>query len=62
MKAVVDQELCTGCGVCVDICPAVFEVVGPTARAKTDEVAADDEDDCREAAESCPVEAIVIGE
>ncbi|GAH99283.1 unnamed protein product, partial [marine sediment metagenome] len=26
MKAVVDKDLCTGCGLCEDTCPEVFEV------------------------------------
>jgi len=26
MKAAVDKDLCTGCGLCEDTCPEVFEV------------------------------------
>jgi ferredoxin len=26
MKAVVDKDLCTGCGLCEDTCPEVFEM------------------------------------
>ena len=26
MKAVVDKDLCTGCGLCADSCPDVFEM------------------------------------
>ncbi len=62
MKAVVDQEICTGCGLCPDTCPEVFEMEGDVARAKVDVVPAEVEDTCREAAESCPVEAISIEE
>lgn len=60
MKAHVDPEMCTGCGLCPDICPAVFEMDGQVARAKIDPVPAEEEDSCREAADSCPVEAIFI--
>ncbi len=62
MKAKVDQELCTGCGLCPDICPQVFEMDGDTAAVKADPVPPDAEDDAREAAESCPVEAISLEE
>ncbi len=54
--------MCTGCGLCPDICPAVFEMDGNVARASADPVPADAEDTCRDAAESCPVEAIEIEE
>ena len=27
MKAIVDPDICTGCGECADICPEVFEMV-----------------------------------
>lgn len=62
MKAKVDLDLCTGCGLCPDICPQVFELDGDGARVIVDPVPSDAEDACREAAESCPVEAIAIEE
>ena len=62
MKAVVDKELCLGCGLCPDICPEVFEMEGDKAVAKVDKVPAGAEDACRDAAEQCPAEAIKIEE
>lgn len=62
MKAVVDQETCTGCGLCPDICPEVFELNDDIASVTVDTVPPEAEDTCREAAESCPVEAISIEE
>ncbi len=62
MKAKVDPDMCTGCGLCPDICPAVFEMDGDVAKVTVDPVPADAEEICRDAAESCPVEAINIEE
>jgi len=62
MKAVVDPDLCTACELCVDICSDVFEMSDDVAVVKVDTVPADLEDDVREAAESCPAEAISIEE
>mgnify|MGYP003343646520 CR=1 FL=1 len=62
MNAIVDPDMCTGCGLCPDICPAVFVMDGDVAKAKTDTVPSDVEDACRDAAESCPVDAISIKE
>ncbi len=62
MKVKVDPDMCTGCGLCPDICPAVFEMDGDVAKAKVDSVPSDEEESCREAAEGCPVEAISIEE
>lgn len=60
MKARVDKEVCTGCNLCVDTCPDVFEMQGDVAGVKVDIVPPDAEDSCREAAQNCPVECITI--
>ncbi len=60
MKAIVDPDVCTGCGLCVDICPEVFELSGDVAISIVDEVPQDCIETCQESAESCPVEAISI--
>ena len=62
MKAKVDESLCCGCGPCEDICPEVFEIVDGIAKVKMKVVPAASEPKCREAAESCPTEAISIEE
>ncbi len=58
MRAVVDQDLCTGCELCTEICPGVFKMDGDLAVAYVDPVPAALETNCREAADSCPVAAI----
>jgi len=60
MKAIVDQDTCTGCGLCTDICPEEFELSGNVAVVKTDPVPPEIQDSCEEAKESCPVEAISL--
>lgn len=62
MKATVDKELCTGCGVCTDTCPEVFALDDDTARVIVNEVPEGAKDSCKEAAESCPVDAITLQE
>ena len=61
MKVSVNDE-CTGCGLCVDTCPEVFEMEDDIATVTVDEVPAGSIDTCKEAAEDCPVEAISIEE
>lgn len=58
MKVKVDQETCTGCELCVQACPDVFEMASETAQAKVDTVPGDSEDCARQAIEECPVDAI----
>lgn len=62
MKAKVDADACTGCELCVDTCPDVFEMKDGVAVAKVPAVPAGAEDSCRDAASNCPVEAIKIEE
>lgn len=58
MTAKVDEGTCIGCGVCVDNCPQVFELVDGVAKVIATPVPADAEDACLEAEKGCPVEAI----
>ena len=61
MKATVDQELCIGCGLCPSIAPSVFEMQDDgKAHETVEEVPDGNEDDSREAADSCPTNAIII--
>jgi len=62
MKVRVDEELCVGDGTCVDVCPEIFEMSGDVAVTKMEEVPETIQDSCKEAADSCPVEAIIIEE
>jgi len=60
MKAVVDENTCVGCELCVAACPEVFVMDGGLAKVKVDEVPAEAEDACRDAAQGCPEDAISI--
>ena len=62
MKAVVNPEDCTGCGLCTETCPEVFELTDDVASVIGDEVPEDAIDTCKQAAEECPLEAISIEE
>ena len=62
MKAKVDDTLCSGCGVCIDICPEVFDMNddGDLVIVTVETVPVDAEDNCRDAADQCPCEAIEV--
>ena len=62
MKAKVDEELCTGCGPCEEICPEVFKIEEDVSIVKTDPVPPEAEESCREAADQCPTDAISVEE
>lgn len=62
MKTKIDVNLCTGCGLCVDICPEVFAMDDSVAKVIVEEVPEKVFNTCREAADNCPVEAILIEE
>ncbi len=60
MRAKVDADSCTGCELCVQTCPEIYDMKGDVAVAKDMVVPSQLEDACRQAAEECPVEAISI--
>ncbi|HEY5303963.1 MAG TPA: ferredoxin [Acidimicrobiales bacterium] len=75
MKVWIDQDLCTGDGLCEEICPSVFTLLDdglayvkqdgvalstPGGSAAVAAVAPDLEDAVVEAAEECPGECIFI--
>ncbi len=62
MKVSVDKDACTGCGLCADTCPEVFEIDDSLAKVKAAEVPASALKTCREAADNCPVECIALEE
>lgn len=62
MDVIVDKDVCIGCGICADKCPAIFALVNSLAVVKTAPKTAEDEKCCREAADDCPVDAIAIRE
>jgi len=54
---VVDQDTCTGCGLCPDIAPDTF-ALNDDGVAEVIDPQGDDEDTIQEAIDSCPVAAI----
>lgn len=61
MKVKVDHDLCTGDGVCAEICPEVFKMNDDDlAVVIVDVVPTELESDCEEAAETCPEQCIHI--
>lgn len=54
------EDTCTACGLCVDTCPEVFEMASDKAEVVVDEVPSEHEDAVQQAADECPVEAIIV--
>ncbi|MEO0108649.1 MAG: ferredoxin [candidate division WOR-3 bacterium] len=60
LRITIDNELCTGCELCVSSCPDLFEMSEDVAKVKV-ELVPDAAMDCaRQAAEDCPATAIKI--
>ena len=55
----ITTDECSGCGICVDTCPAgVLDIVGSTAAVVNEDSCLE----CGECAEECPMGAIEIDE
>ncbi|MDD6711557.1 ferredoxin [Sharpea azabuensis] len=56
------NENCIGCGACTAVCPDVFDLndEGKAENIMGEDIPEDLMDACKEAAESCPVEAIEL--
>jgi len=54
------EDTCTACGLCVDTCPEVFQMGEEMAEVIVDEVPAEFEDAAQQAADECPVSAIIV--
>jgi len=56
-KAIIDESLCTGCGICIDVCPhQALEIVDGYAKL----IKPDACDGTGECADSCPMQAITL--
>ena len=61
MKVSVDKELCTGCGLCADSVPDVFELSDDDiAVVKMETIPDALIEQVKSAAEDCPAEAIIL--
>lgn len=54
------EDTCTACGLCVDTSPEVFEMGDDIAQVMAEEVPAEHEEAVQQAADECPVEAIIV--
>ncbi|MGL4990851.1 MAG: ferredoxin [Sarcina sp.] len=61
MKAIVDRNTCVGCGLCADLCPAVFSMDDEGVSVPiSEDIPSDYLSDAEQAMEQCPVAAITI--
>ena len=54
------EDTCTACGLCVSTCPEVFQMGTDMAQVIVKDVPAEFEDTAQQAADECPVEAIIV--
>lgn len=57
-KIKVDKKKCLGCGVCISLCPEVFELEDGKSKVKEKVDLKKHKDSIKEAIQICPVQAI----
>ncbi len=62
MKAEVDANTCIGCGLCEATCPEVFRLNNDISQVIVDTVSVEARENCRQAADICPVQDISLKE
>lgn len=63
MKAIVDQDTCISCGLCVSVCPEVYSFNEDEKSVAIDgDIPKECEESAKEGRDSCPVDAIDIKE
>lgn len=56
-KAVVNEDLCVGCGACESLCPSMFKIEDGKSKILSEECK---DCDCQGVVDSCPVNAISL--
>ena len=62
MNANIDQEICTGCKLCKETCPDVFQMDNGKAIVIASSIPCKLESTCKQTMVACPADAIHIGE
>jgi len=62
MRVTVDEDHCSGTGLCARICPAVFEIRDGVSHVRVEPVPESLESEVARAARLCPLQAIEVGE
>ena len=60
IKVIVDQSLCTGCSLCVDLFPDIFTIDENDLAKGSNDIPESKEDECFVAMDSCPAKAIKV--
>ncbi len=61
MEAKVNKDACIGCGACAAICPSVFELDDEgLSKVIKKEISEEEQEEVRDAADSCPTAAIEV--
>ena len=54
------EDTCIACGLCIEICPEVFEMGNDIAEVIDENVPENLEEFVQQAADECPVDAIIV--